>query len=80
MARIIVFEKEMKTKFYKWVAQYVRAINGDIKKFAAEELIAFLVEENIFTLESLRKELNNAHIALHEKHFQKAKLLMKNER
>lgn len=79
MAQIIVFEKEMKNKFYNWVSQYLGAEGGNIKVYPVEELIAFLVSEHVFTLESLRSELNKSHISLHEKYFEKAKKLLQKE-
>ena len=80
MAHIIDFEKEMKKKFYKWVSQYLRTNNGDLSSFRAEELIAFLILENVFSIDELRNELNNSNISLHEDYFKKARLLVKSKK
>lgn len=70
MAKIIDFEKETKNKFYIWVSQYLSTYEGDeITQYRVIDLLFFLVENKVFTVDELRKELDSQNISLSEKYF-----------
>ncbi len=70
MAKIIYFEKENKNKFYGWVSQYVSSKDGgEITQYRIVDLLAFLVENRVFTVKELRDELRKEKIGLDEKYF-----------
>ena len=70
MAVIICFAEANKKRFYKWVSQYVSDKDGlPITNYPIADLLAFLVESRVFTVQELRSELYKEKIVLGEKIF-----------
>ena len=67
MAEIIDFAAEMRKRFFAWASEYLE-IPTDIK-YTYADIISFLVENKVFTLEEIRKELMRRKIILPEKVF-----------
>ena len=71
---VIDLQEKMKKRFYRWAAKYVKA--PDIKLFPISEILAFLVERRVFTIEEIRSELDKHKIILHEDYFELAKKII----
>jgi len=67
MAKIIDFAAEMRKRFFAWASEYLK-IPTNIK-YTCADIITFLVEKKVFTLDEIRKELCGRKIVLHESVF-----------
>ena len=76
MARIIDFQKETIKRFTAWVQGYVKFpedyLTEDGCLIYVRITIDFLVENGVFSVEEMRKELDELKISLHEQYFMTA--------
>ena len=68
MAKIIDYAAAMKKRFFAWASEYLQ-IPADFY-YTEFDIITFLVEEKVFTVEEIRKELNDRKIVLSERVFE----------
>lgn len=76
MAVIIDFKQENERRFMNWASEYLN-IPEDMP-CQPDLFIAFLIANNVFTIEEIRAELRQNKIVLHERVFESA--LMINEK
>lgn len=69
---------DLRQRFYCWAAEYIKA--SDITLFPQSELLAFLVENKVFTFEELRREFDARKIIVHENVFELAKKTIKEKK
>lgn len=76
MARIIDFQKETIKRFTEWAKGYVKFpedyLTEDGCLIYVQVIIEFLVENRVFSVEEMRKELDERKISLHEQYFMTA--------
>ena len=81
MAKIIDFTAEIVRRFTAWAKEYViipdDGIGQDGCLLFTDEVIAFLIENGVFTEEDMRAELNKKKIPLNEYYFEKARKILK---
>ena len=83
MAKIIDYRAITKERFNKWAQEYLVLpphffVNGVIRYEYV--IIAYLIEEGVFTMDELRKDLRKNKIYLHERIFQQAIVEMQKQK
>lgn len=73
MAIIIDFAQENRRKFREWVLQYLD-LPADMET-QIDVFIAFLVENNVFSLAEIRAEMKKEKIVIHEQYYDRAAML-----
>ena len=76
MAKIINFKQENERKFFEWAHEFLN-IPEDLQ-LEPDFIIAFMIANNVFTIEEIRAELREKKIVLPEIVFESA--LMINEK
>lgn len=73
MAIIIDFAQENKRKFREWVLEYLDL--PDDMETQIDILIAFLIENSVFSLAEIRAEMKQRNIVIHEQYYERAAML-----
>ena len=76
MAKIIDFKQAQERKFFEWAHEWLTIPEG--VPFEPDLIIAFLIANDVFTIEEIRAELRERKIVLPELVFESA--LMINEK
>ncbi len=70
---VIDIEGKMRERFYAWAGEYIETVDGgDLRENTPEYIFMFLVCNQVFSLDELRRELDERKIIVHENHFKTA--------
>lgn len=75
-AKIIDFHAEMLKRFYAWANEYILfgGEGGIERNIDPSVIIAYLIQQTVFTEQEMRNELDSRKISLHENYFKAARV------